>query len=132
MPQSVVDLNERKHGRRLAKHPLDYEIGGINLKGVIVNASREGVMVKSSLSLETAFEVFRFLDKQPSYRTVLEFSLEGEIYVAQAEIKHFHLDSSSDGSYGLRVGFRAHEDKVRVSEMPSFRFNEGTGVERMT
>ena len=131
MAQSVIDLNERKHGRTLVKHPLDYEIGGINLKGIIVNASSQGVMVKSSLSLDTAFEVFRFLDKEPSYRTVLEFSFEGEIYVAEAEIKHFHLDSSPDGSYGLRIGFGFHEDKIRVSEMPSFRPNEDTDIESM-
>lgn len=105
MAESIVYLEERRERRVFVKCPLEYEIGGINLKGFTVNVSRRGVMVQSPLSLETAFEVFRTLDGKPDYHAVLELTLEERTYVIDAGIKHFHLDGSGNGAYVLRVGF---------------------------
>ena len=99
MANHILDLDERRQKRVSSKHPVDYEIGGTILKGIIVNASSNGIMVKSSVSLATVLDVLSFLDREPGYRTVLEFIFEGEPYVAEAEIKHFHLDSSGGGRY---------------------------------
>lgn len=114
MNEDIVDLNERENRRILVRCSVEYDIGGINLKGITANASSDGIMVKSFLALETVFEIFRFLDKEPNYQTILEFSLEGETYLTEAEIKHFHLDSFGDRKYLFRVGFGFLKGRIRV------------------
>lgn len=117
MATHVIQLDERRQKRLSSKHPVDYEIGGTILKGIIVNASSNSIMVRSSVSLATVLDVLSFLDREPSYRTVVEFIFEGVAYVAEAEIKHFHLDSSGGGRYTFRVGFGFPKGKLRVPEI---------------
>ncbi len=105
MAKHIVDFNERRSKRMFVKCPVHFGIGSFRLKGTTVNASRRGIMIKSPLLLETAVEVFELLGKEPHHRTVLELNLDGESYVTEAEVKHYHLDSSNNGVCLLRVGF---------------------------
>lgn len=105
MAKHIVDFNERESKRMFVKCPVHFDIGSVGLKGTTVNASRKGMMIKSPLLLETAVELFELLGKEPHHRTVLELNLDGETYVTEAEVKHYHLDSSSNGLCLLRVGF---------------------------
>jgi len=114
MDKPIFRLDERRHMRWVVKSPLSFEIGGISLTGLTVNTSREGIMAKCSVSLENAFEVLKFLDKEQAYRTVLEFNLDRGTYIAEAEVRHYHLDYSSDGSYLLRVGFVLPEEARKL------------------
>ena len=114
MPEDIIYLDERRDKRIFLKCPLSYQIGGIRLWGTTVNASSEGIMVKSSLSLETAFEILATLDRDSNYSTELEVILEGRIYQIAAEIKHFHLDSSGQKPYFFRAGLRFPKDGMRA------------------
>jgi len=114
MAEEIVYLTGRKYKRLPIRSPLDYEIGGINLRGVSLNASSAGIMVKSSLSLKTAFEILAILDKEPNYHTELKIVLEEETYVVEAEIKHFHLDFSGSKPYEFRVGFGFSKSEIQV------------------
>jgi len=116
MAEDIIYLDERKSKRLFVKCPLDYEIGGIDLKGVTVNACSEGIMVESSLPLRTAFQIFMILDENPNYQTELEFALEGKTHVIEAEIRHFHLDFSGTKPYFFRVGFRFPRGRIDVHQ----------------
>jgi hypothetical protein len=116
MGENIIDLDRRKYRRVPIECPVDYRIGAINLKGVTVNAGSEGIIVKSSVSLETAFEIFKTLDNEPNYHTDLEIDSEGRTYLIDAETKHFHLDSSDDKGYVLRVGFGFLYHRMRFRE----------------
>ena len=87
------------------KSPLKYRIGGMDLGGITVNASRAGIMVKSSIPSETAFEMLRVLDNESNSHAQLEVGLDSETHLIDARVKHFHLDSSEEAAYVLRVGF---------------------------
>jgi hypothetical protein len=96
---------KRRFERLLADLPVIYKIGRHTLTGTTVNVSNEGLFVESSLSAKTASNVFKTLCKNPKYRLEMEYSYQGRAYVRDAEVKHFHMDSSGSGPYRLKIGF---------------------------
>lgn len=114
MAPSSDPHDQRKSRRMPVKCRVHYDIGGISLKGITVNASKGGLLIKSALTLETAFEIFGFLSRKPNHRTSLELALEDDTYITEAEVRHYHLDSSDDDRCILRVGFRLPKDALRM------------------
>lgn len=114
MAEDIVRFDERKDKRVPLKYPLSYRIGGMKLRGTTVNASNEGILIKTPLSLETAFAIFKTLDRKSNYLTELEVILEGKICQVDAEIRHFHLDCSGQKPYLFRAGLRFPKDEIRV------------------
>jgi hypothetical protein len=105
MAKGTVHIDRRKDMRIFVNRPAHFDIRKTSLKGITVNASEEGIMVESVLPLETAAEMFRSLGEEPNYWTSLYVTIEEDTYFTEAEVKHYHLDSSSGERFILRVGF---------------------------
>jgi hypothetical protein len=97
--------NHRRYERSWIEFPVVYTIGKITLTGSTVNACNEGIMVESYLSSKTAFKVFRILNKNPGYRLEMEYTYEGNTFLRDAEIRHFHVDFSGGEPYRITLGF---------------------------
>lgn len=96
---------QRKYERSWVEFPVIYKIGRNTLTGSTVNACNEGILVESYLSSKTALRIFKILNKKSVYRLELEYTYEGNTYLRDAEIKHFHLDFSGSEPYRFTVGF---------------------------
>ena len=105
MREKELPEEKRRFERLDVDLPVIYKIGRYTLTGTTVNVSNEGLFVESSLSAKTASRVFKILYKNPKYRLEMEYSYQDRAYVRDAEVKHFHMDSSGSGPYRLKIGF---------------------------
>lgn len=96
---------KRQYERLQVDFPVVYKVGSNTLTGTTVNVSNQGILVESSLSAKTASVVFKILNRKPEYRLEVEYSYRGRTFLRDAQVKHFHIDSSGSGPYRLRIGF---------------------------
>lgn len=101
----ITDRERRKYERFRVKAPVGLTIGGVNLSGFTVDASKEGMLVEFYLSPEEALKLLKVLNKTPNYRLEVEYLYEEERYVREAEITHFQLIFPGGKPYRFMVGF---------------------------
>ena len=87
-----MEESRRKYERVSVDFPVVYRIKNMNILGRAMNASNEGMMVESYLSLKTAEQILQFWDKNRGYKLNMRFTYRSKAYRPEAEIRHFHLD----------------------------------------
>ena len=95
----------RRYERSRIDLPVIYKVGKNTLTGTTMNVCNEGILVESSLSSKVALNVIKILSKKPGYRLEVEYTCEGNTYLRDAEVRHFHLDFPGGEPYRLTVGF---------------------------
>ena len=95
--------DRRKHKRVPVDFPVVCRIRGTPVLGWSVNACNRGMLVTSYLPLKTAIRILGVLNRTRSYPVEVEFT-HNKSYRAEAEIKHFHIELSSEGRCRSFIG----------------------------
>jgi len=115
MAEESPNTEQRKYERFMVEIPVSFNIGGVNLAGVTVNAGDEGMLAEFYLSPKDALTIFKILNKKPNYRLEVEYIYEEEHYIREAEITHFQLIFLGNEPYRFKVGFLIPKKEIEAS-----------------
>jgi hypothetical protein len=101
----ILKEDRRRYTRVSVDFPVVYRIKTRNFLGRAINVCREGMMIESYLSLETAHQILQSLTKNRGYKLGVRFMHKNKAYRPEGEIKHFHLDFLGNERCRYLAGF---------------------------